>query len=83
MVKGCVSNKASGKHFCSSENKWPTKAVLDRNEINMEELLILEFLIKQLFYLCLLDIEMIITNSALSASLVIYHFRSSASSQNN
>ena len=27
--------------------KWPTKAVLDRNKISKEELLILEFLITQ------------------------------------
>ena len=25
MVKEHVSNKASRKHFCSSEKKWPTK----------------------------------------------------------
>ena len=31
--------------------KWPKKAALDRNEMNMEKLLILEFLIKQLFEL--------------------------------
>ena len=43
----------------------------------MEELLIMEFLIKQSLYLVLLDIKMIITNSALHASLVIYHFISS------
>ena len=29
--------------------KWSTKSVLDRNKINKEELLILEFLITQLF----------------------------------
>ena len=45
------------KHVWSSEKKWPTKAVLDRNKINMEELLILEFLIKQLFFSGLLDIK--------------------------
>ena len=33
------------------------KAVLDRNKINMEELLILEFLMKQLFYSGLVDIN--------------------------
>ena len=56
MVKERVSNKASWKHFCSSEKKWPTKTVLDQNKINMEELLILEFLINQLFYSGLLEI---------------------------
>ena len=50
MVKKRVSNKANGKHFCSSEKKGPTKTVLDRNKINMEELLTLEILIKHLFY---------------------------------
>ena len=33
------------------------KTVLDRNKINVEELLILEFLIKQLFTFGLLDIR--------------------------
>ena len=33
------------------------KAGLDKDRINMEELLILEFLIKQLFYSGLLDIK--------------------------
>ena len=51
MVKERISNKASWKHICSSGKKWPTKAVLDRNKINMEELLILESLVKKkLFY---------------------------------
>ena len=57
MVKERVSSKASQKHFCSFEKKWPTKDVLDRNKINMEEVLILEFSIKQLFYSGLLDIK--------------------------
>ena len=43
-------------------------------------LLILEFLIKQLFYSGLLDKKMIITKSALRASLVNYHFMSSVPS---
>ena len=42
-----VSNEASWKHFCSSEKKWPTKADLDQNKINMEVILV--FLMKQLF----------------------------------
>ena len=47
MVKESISNKASRKHFCSSEEKkQPTKAVLDHNEINKEELLTLKFLMK-------------------------------------
>ena len=50
MAKERVSNKASLKYFCSTKKKWPTKAVLDRYKINMEELLILEFQIKQFFY---------------------------------
>ena len=37
MVKERVSNKASEKHVYSSEKKWSTKAVLNRNKINMEE----------------------------------------------
>lgn len=43
-----------------SEKIWPTKAVfsiLDRNEINMEQILILELLIKQLFYSDSLDMK--------------------------
>ena len=39
---------------------------LTEAEISMEELLILEFLIKQLFYSGLAEYKMIITNSALS-----------------
>ena len=61
MVKARVNNKAKWKHFCSSEEKWPTKAVLDRNKIKMEELLrgflMKQFLMKQLFYSGLLDIK--------------------------
>ena len=55
------------------------KAVLDGNKINMEELLILilEFLIKKIILLGLAGYKMIITNSVLHASLVIYHFISS------
>ena len=63
MVKERVSNKA-GKHFCSSEKKWPTKVIfgLDLSEAEFdalveEEFLILEFSIKQLFYSGLLDIK--------------------------
>ena len=37
------------KHVWSSEKKWPAKAVLNRNKINIAELLILDFLIRQLF----------------------------------
>ena len=37
---------------CSSEKKWP-----NGNIINMDELSILEFIIKQLFYPGLLDIK--------------------------
>ena len=47
VVKELVSNKANWKHFSSSVKKWSTKAVLDPNKINVEELLITEFLIKQ------------------------------------
>ena len=57
MGKGRVSNRASWKYFRSSEKKWPTKAVLDRNKIRMEEFLILEFLMKHLFYSGALDIK--------------------------
>ena len=57
MVKECPSNKASWKHSCGSEKKWQTKAVWRRNKINIEELLIVEFFIKQLFYSGLLDIQ--------------------------
>ena len=67
MVKECVSNTASCKHFYSSEKKCPTKAIfgpeLSDAEIDasVEEelfrLLILEFSIKQLFYSGLLDIK--------------------------
>ena len=46
MVKALVSDKASWKHYSSPEKKWPTKVVLDRNKVNMEELLMLAFLIK-------------------------------------
>ena len=44
--------------FGALRKKWSTKAVLDRNKINMEELLILELLIRQLFspsYLVIYD----------------------------
>jgi len=41
MVKECISNKVS------PVKKWLTKAILDRNKIKMEWLLILEFLMKQ------------------------------------
>ena len=67
MVKERVSNNASWKQFCSSEKKMAYKSRfagtgidLDRNRCfsqkYTEELLILEFLIKQLFYVGLLDI---------------------------
>ena len=46
--------------------------------VNMEELLILELLIKQfIILLALAGYKMIITNAGLCASLVIYHFISS------
>ena len=46
--------------------------------VNMEELLILELLIKQFIILLgLAGYKMIITNLGLCASLVIYHFISS------
>ena len=35
IVKERVSIKARRKHLCSSEKKRPTKAVLDRNKIDM------------------------------------------------
>ena len=42
----------------SSAKKRPTKAVLDRNKMNMEKLLILEFLTKQtVFELGLPDVK--------------------------
>lgn len=37
MVKERFSNKASWKHFCSAEKKWPKKVVLGWNKTNMEE----------------------------------------------
>ena len=47
MVKEHVRNKESWKHICSSEKKkWASKAILNRKEINMEELLILELLVE-------------------------------------
>ena len=60
MVKESISNKASRKHFCSSEEiKTADKSCFGpvHNEINKEELLTLKFLIKQLFYSGLLDIK--------------------------
>ena len=86
MARERVSNKASWKHFWSSaEKKKADKSrfgpKLTEAEIDalVEELLFLVSLIKQLFCSGLLDIEwLIITNSALRASLVIYHFISSA-----
>ena len=41
--------RASWIHFCSSEKKWPVKAVLEQNEINMGGLMFLVLLMKQLF----------------------------------
>ena len=55
MVNESVNSKASCKNFLLLWEKWPTKAVLNRNKINIEDLLILEFLIKQLFYSGLQD----------------------------
>ena len=40
-------------------------------------------LIKQLFHLCLLDMRVVTANSALRASLAIYHLISNARSWNN
>ena len=40
-------------------------------------------LIKQLFHLCLLDMRLVTANSALRASLAIYHLISNARSWNN
>ena len=68
MVETHISDKVDWKHFCSSEKKGPTKAILDQNKINIkidiEELLILEFLSQKtiikkqlLFYAGLLDIK--------------------------
>ena len=39
------------------KKEWASKAILNRNEINMEELLILELLVEQLFNTGLLDIK--------------------------
>ena len=62
MVKESISNKARRKHVCSSEEKKRlTKAVLDQNKINMEELLILEFFNKTMILLELAGYKMIIT----------------------
>ena len=41
------------------------------------------FLVKQLFHLHLLDMRLVIANSALRASLAIYHLISNARSWNN
>ena len=43
-----VKERVSYKYFAALRKKWPTKAVLDRDNINMEELLILEFLRNEL-----------------------------------
>ena len=59
LVSRVNGTSASWKHFASFRNKWPTKAILYRNKINMEEFLILEFLIRRLFYSGLLDIKWI------------------------
>ena len=55
MVKERVSSKANRKRVCSSQKNG--NGVLDRNKINMEESLIPELLMKQLFYSGLLDIK--------------------------
>ena len=49
----------AGNIFATLRNKWPTKAILYCKKINMEEFLILEFLIRRLFYSGLLDIKWI------------------------
>ena len=72
-----ITNKMSWKHVCRSETKWPTKAILDWNKINMEELSILEFLLKAVIPLGLAGHKMIVTYSTLCTSLVVYHFISS------
>ena len=86
MVKERVSNKASWKHFWSSEKKTADRSrfgpELTEAEIDgsVEELLILEFFNQTIILLGLAGYKMIITNSALRASLVIYYFVSSAPS---
>ena len=37
MVKESFSNKASWKHSCHAEKKWPKKVVLGWNKTNVEE----------------------------------------------
>ena len=44
-----MANSVSGQGEPNPVKKWPKKAVLDRNKMNMEKLLILEFLVKLLF----------------------------------
>ena len=69
MVKECVSNKASWKHL-AAQKKWPTKAVLDWDQISTEELLILD---KRNILFALAGCNMFTTNSAWRVSLVINH----------
>ena len=47
MIKERISNREGCEHCCSFKKKWQTKAIVDWNEINMEELLVLQFLIRQ------------------------------------
>ena len=68
-------HKMSWKHVCSSEKKWQREAILDWNKINMEELMILGFLLKVIILLGLAGHKM---NLTLCASLVVYHFISSS-----
>ena len=59
MVKESINNKRVQNIFVAPTKKWPKKALLNRNKINMKELMILECLLKQqvLFNLGLLDIK--------------------------
>ena len=52
-----MASSVSGQGEPNPAKKWPKKAALDRNEMNKEKLLILEFLIKELFELELPDVK--------------------------
>ena len=59
MFKKRVSNKASWKHFCSSgKSRFGAELTEAEIDVLVEELLILEFLLKQLFYPGLLEIKL-------------------------
>ena len=86
MVKERVSNKASWKHFCSSDKNgrqklfW-TGIVQDKNRCFSGRVVDPGVFNKTIILLGLAGYKMrIITNSVLLASLVIYHFISSAPS---